>query len=37
MAFDWTDSTIHAVIYNVLSIFTDLKLERINGLPYFRI
>ena len=27
MAFDGTDSTIHAVIYIVLSIFTDLKLE----------
>ena len=38
-AFDGTDSTIHAVIYIVLllSIFTDLKLERIIGLPYLRI
>ena len=32
MAFDGTDSTIHAVIYIVLSIFTDLKLGRIIGL-----
>ena len=32
-AFDGTDSTIQAVIYIVLSIFTDLKLKRIIGLP----
>ena len=31
----WRDS--NAVIYIVLSIFTDLKLERIIGLPYLRI
>ena len=41
MAFDWTDSTTHAVIfkviYIVLSLFTDLKLERIIGLPYLQI
>ena len=36
-AFDGTESTIHAVIYIVLSIFTDLKLERIIGLSYLRI
>ena len=37
MAIDGTDSAIHAVIYIVLSIFTDLKLERIIGLPYLQI
>ena len=31
----WLDS--NAVIYIVLSIFTDLKLERIIGLPYLLI
>ena len=36
-AFDGTDSTTHAVIYIVLSLFTDLKFERIIGLPYLRI
>ena len=34
MAFDRTDSTIHVVMYIVLSIFTDLKLECIIGLPF---
>ena len=33
MVFDRTDSTIHAVIYIMLFIFTNLKLERIIGLP----
>ena len=40
MAFDETDSTIHAddaVIYIVLPIFIDLKLERIIGLSYLQI
>ena len=39
MAFDGTDSAmpIHAVINIVLSIFTDLKLECIIGLPYLLI
>ena len=37
----WQDSNhamhMHAVIYIVFSIFKDLKLERIIGLPYLRI
>ena len=34
-AFDGT--AMHAVIYIMLSIFTDLKFVRIIGLPYLRI